>query len=165
MNSKLVNFNKYPITLDYTNYKGVRDYYRKVIPNFIFYGVGRFHGNSPSWFLHGICMNRQQSRDFKVDDIHYWDLKHSIPPKESGLRIDHDYRLLIKKGLSTEINCSFLNNIYCIKDAATVNSVYCANIYHIPDLKYHLNETFKKDDTIIFAQNLSLKIPPMDYFL
>lgn len=79
------------------------------------------------------------------DDINDWNLKHSISPEGSGVRIDHHYRLLIKKENEPD--------------------PYLTSIYHFNDLKYHLKETCEIYDQIFFTQNVSLKIPPHDYFL
>ena len=80
----MTNFIRYPITLYIGNY------HRKIIP----YSIFKF---SKSWILRGLCNEKKVNETFQIDDINDWNLKHSISPEGSGVRIDHHYRLLIKK--------------------------------------------------------------------
>lgn len=128
----MTNFIRYPITLYIGNH------HRKIIP----YSICNF---SKSWILRGLCDEKKVKETVQIDNISGWDLKHSTFPEGGGVRIDHNYRLLIRKENDSD--------------------TYLTSIYHFNDLKYHLKETFEIYDQIIFTQNISLKIPSHDYFL
>lgn len=131
-----LKFIKHPITLEYTNYKRIRGT-RKIIPNFIFYGINSFHGSNFSWYLKGHCLERDEDRDFKIDDIEEWNLKSYVV--KNGIKKDNDYKLLILQ-----------NDM----------SLFYTSIYHIPELKYNLQHTIKTNDKILFASSVSLLYPP-----
>jgi len=135
----MTNFVRYPITLYIGNYN------RKIIPYSIFYASKCLGAFNSCWILHGLCNETKHIKNIEIDNISDWKLRHSIAPEGGGVRIDHQYRLLIKK--------------------ENESNPYLTHIYHLNDLKFHLNETLKKSDEIIFTQNVSLKIPPHDYFL
>lgn len=134
---KIVDFNRYPITLVFENYS------KKVIPYSIYHGANNYSGNycSSYWVLRGRCAESGITEYIKIDNILKWKLKHGLVPEGGGVRIDYDYRLLIRK---------------------SNKELYYTHIYHIPHLKYILNNVLEKDNEILFASECKLPYPPLD---
>lgn len=58
------------VTIDYTNYNGLRTT-RRMVPIHVWFGVNNYH-TGPQWFVSAYCLERMALRVFAMKAIHSW---------------------------------------------------------------------------------------------
>jgi predicted DNA-binding transcriptional regulator YafY len=58
------------VDIFYVNWKGTAKW-RHILPRRLYYGSNSFH-KEPQWILEALDLDKKESRDFAMQNIHHW---------------------------------------------------------------------------------------------